>query len=67
MSQDEDVNIGFAKSTLSGGGGCVEVARMDDTVLVRDSKDRDGPILAFAGREWDAFLARVRAGEYDRT
>ena len=67
MSQDEDVNDGFVKSTLSGGGGCVEVARMDDTVLVRDSKDRDGPVLVFSPREWDAFLARVRAGEHDRT
>ncbi|MFA1550616.1 DUF397 domain-containing protein [Actinomadura chokoriensis] len=27
------------------GGNCVELARIDDTVAIRDSKDPDGPKL----------------------
>ncbi|MEU4398559.1 DUF397 domain-containing protein [Micromonospora orduensis] len=47
-------------STRSGdtGGACVEVAdNLPGVVLVRDSKDRSGPILAFAPAAWRGFLA----------
>ncbi|MEU3569406.1 DUF397 domain-containing protein [Kitasatospora sp. NPDC036755] len=33
-------------------------------VPVRDSKDPDGPRLAFSSPAWDSFLAAVRAGEF---
>lgn len=53
-------------STRSGGNGqCVEVRRMDDTVQVRDTKDRTGPVLTFTLGEWDAMLAGAKAGEFD--
>jgi uncharacterized protein DUF397 len=43
-------------------GACIEVAAdIADVVAVRDSKDRDGPVLAFAPAAWRAFTARVRA------
>lgn len=45
---------------------CVEVALSGAEVAVRDSKDADGPVLRFTPREWAAFLAGVRAGEFDR-
>ena len=48
------------------GGACVEVAQnLPGAVAVRDSKDPDGPKLAFAPDEWRAFAAGVRAGEFD--
>jgi hypothetical protein len=34
-------------------------------VFVRDSKDPDGPVLTFNAREWEAFLAGAKAGEFD--
>jgi len=34
-------------------------------VLVRDSKDREGPVLSFSPDEWAAFTAGVRGGEFD--
>lgn len=37
-------------------GNCVEVAREGDGVVVRDSKDRQGPSLKFTGAEWRAFV-----------
>jgi Domain of unknown function (DUF397) len=60
----------WRKSTYSGdnGGGCVEVARnLPGVVAVRDSKDPDGPKLAFAPDEWRAFTAGIKAGEFDLT
>ena len=50
------------KSTRSGTGNCVEVAPL---VGVRDSKDREGPVLTFNQEEWRAFLEGVRDGEFD--
>lgn len=41
------------------GGECVEVAVGHDTVYVRDSKDRTGPVLTFHPQEWTAFLRFV--------
>lgn len=40
------------------GGNCVEIAASPDgAVRVRDSKDLQGPQLAFTRREWADFLA----------
>jgi hypothetical protein len=58
----------WGKSSYSNGqgGDCVEVARnLPGVVAVRDSKDPDGPALAFAPTEWEAFAAGVKAGEFD--
>ena len=54
----------WRKSTYSNNGGsCVEVARgMPDVVAVRDSKDPDGPKLAFTSSAWRRFAGRVRSG-----
>jgi hypothetical protein len=58
----------WRKSSWSGGNGgdCVEVARnLLGVVAVRDSKDPDGPKLAFTPDEWRAFAAGIRGGEFD--
>ncbi len=34
-------------------------------VAVRDSKDRQGPVLTFTPAEWRAFVVGVRSGEFD--
>jgi Domain of unknown function (DUF397) len=57
----------WRKSSYSSGNGgaCVEVARnLPGIVAVRDSKDPEGPALAFMPEEWLAFLDGVRAGEF---
>ncbi len=53
----------WKKSTRSGTNGCVEVAFLGAQVAVRDSKDREGPMLFFTPAEWDAFIDGVRHGE----
>lgn len=50
----------------SGGeGDCVEVARLPEAVLVRESKDPSGPMLSFSRDQWAAFLSDVKAGGHD--
>ncbi|GAB2631466.1 DUF397 domain-containing protein [Nocardia goodfellowii] len=63
---DGDRKPKFAKSSFSDGAGdCVEVAVFDGWVAVRDSKDLFSPVLWFTPSEWKAFIAGVRAGEFD--
>ncbi|HVQ44389.1 MAG TPA: DUF397 domain-containing protein [Candidatus Saccharimonadia bacterium] len=63
--RDND-GLRWRKSTYSGTTECVEVAKAaGGVVLVRDSKDPQGPALGFNGPEWAAFLAGVRGGEFD--
>ena len=54
----------WRRSTRCDAGACVEVAVFEDEVLVRDSKDPEGPVLRFSRTEWEAFLAGVAAGEF---
>ncbi|MFB7914142.1 DUF397 domain-containing protein [Streptomyces sp. NPDC056061] len=46
-------------SDSSSGNDCVEVAVATGTVHVRDSKDADGPRLAFAPGAWVGFVSYV--------
>ena len=58
----------WSKSSFSGGqgGSCVEVAALPDGgTAVRHSKHIDGPAIAYTAAEWAAFLAGVKAGEFD--
>jgi hypothetical protein len=57
----------WVTSTRSGTNGqCVMGMRLDDGVtLVRDSKNPDGPELAFTAQEWQAFLHGVKNNEFD--
>ena len=68
MSSEESAAAPWRKSSYSNGNGgsnCVEVALRADAVAVRDSKDRDGPVLTFTPAEWLAFLSGVQDGEFD--
>jgi hypothetical protein len=53
----------WMKSSYSGGNGaCVEVkAPTGAELAVRDSKDIEGPVLAFPADAWNAFVASVKA------
>jgi hypothetical protein len=57
-----DMNLQWRKATYSSsnGGNCIEVATADHAVAVRDSKDPDGPRLAFRRQTWKAFTAEVK-------
>ena len=55
----------WRKSARIGANGCVEVGLVDDKIAVRDSKDRQGPVLLFTAHEWEAFLGGARDGEFE--
>lgn len=62
---EDTKQLNWRKSSFSGTqGNCVEVAIHDDGVYVRDSKDREGPVLRFTHAEWDAFKSGVTNGEF---
>jgi hypothetical protein len=54
--------MNWRKSSYSGqsGGNCVEVADDDGRVLVRDTKDRQGPMLTVGSSAWQRFVERLR-------
>ncbi|MGH3928513.1 MAG: DUF397 domain-containing protein [Pseudonocardiaceae bacterium] len=59
-NQGDCVQVGWRTSSYSTSqGDCVEVAPAPDRVLVRDSKDPDGPALACRTPAWRAFLTTV--------
>jgi hypothetical protein len=58
--------IEFKISSYCSFGGCVEVGRTPEgAVKVRDTKDRAQEALTFTDEEWAAFVAGVKAGEFD--
>lgn len=65
MAEPGRSSIEWRKSEASGESGCVEVAFVGRSVLVRNSRDRGGPVLSFTDSEWTAFLTGARSGTFD--
>jgi hypothetical protein len=69
---DEDLaRVAWRISSRSdaAGGSCVEAGPFADgtgRVAVRHSHHRtDGPVIVYTRAEWDAFIAGVKANEFD--
>lgn len=58
----------WRKSSRSSAGAnnCVEVGFAAAAVAVRDTKDREGGMLAVSPGEWSSFLADLKQGAFDR-
>jgi Domain of unknown function (DUF397) len=63
---DENSRAQWRTASYSGsnGGACIEVAARRDGsgVLVRDNKNRQGPVLRFTPGAWKRFAEQVRSG-----
>jgi hypothetical protein len=61
---EDNVKPGWRTSsyTGNGGGNCVEVGEARQGVLVRDTKDRSGPVLRFSPTVWRRFADQVKTG-----
>ena len=57
------IEHGWRKSSRSSTGNCVEVKEDGDVVLMRNSNDRSGPVLAFDRAAFRAFIADLKAGD----
>jgi hypothetical protein len=57
----EGTDLNWRKSSYSGNGGgeCVEVGNAD-RILVRDTRDQAGPVLAFSAAAWERFADQVK-------
>lgn len=61
----EQMNVpAWRKSSRCGTSTCVEVAKVEDQYLIRDSKNPEAAALTFTQDEWDAFVQGVAAGEF---
>jgi len=61
---NRDSTIIWRKSSASGAdSGCVEVAKSGSSVLVRDTANRSGAVLAVTCAQWLGLLRRIRNGE----
>ncbi|HWS31682.1 MAG TPA: DUF397 domain-containing protein [Actinoplanes sp.] len=61
----EQMNVpAWRKSSRCGTSTCVEVAKVEDQYLIRDSKNPEVAALSFTKDEWDAFVEGVTAGEF---
>jgi hypothetical protein len=57
----------WRKSTRSAGDGeCVEVARSQSYVFIRDSKNREGPALTVNATMWKQFILSVKSHSHRR-
>ena len=66
MSHLPELDRAWRKSSRSQYNACVEVRFLGGNVPLRNSRDPDGPVLVFTAPEWDAFVAGVKRGEFDR-
>lgn len=46
-------------------GECVEIARLDASVLVRDSRDKNHQPLKLSITQWRWLMTRIRSGDLD--
>jgi hypothetical protein len=61
---NRDSTLVWQRSSASAdGGNCVEVARSESSVLVRDSAARSGAMLAFSPAQWQLFVRLIQDGK----
>lgn len=66
MGNDSSTARWVKSSASNGNGACVEMAaHKQEGIYVRNSRDPEGPVLHFTKEEWIAFVAGVKAGEFD--
>lgn len=50
----------------AGNGACVEVAPVSGQIVIRDSKDPEGPVLSYSSEAFQSFLATAKEGAFPR-
>lgn len=60
---NRDSILSWRKSRASGGGpNCVEVAKSESSVLVRDSRDPTGSTLELSWAQWRELVRHIKTG-----
>ena len=59
-------NLEWRKARRSANNGaCVELAPRAGQILIRDSKDQNGPVIAYSQYSWRLFVAAAKTGHFD--
>jgi hypothetical protein len=58
-------DLNWRTSRTCDSGECVGVARQDESVLIRNTSDPKAPVSRFTRKEWAAFLAGAKLGDFD--
>jgi len=59
-------NLEWRKARRSANNGaCVELAPAAGQILIRDSKDQNGPTIQYSASTWQAFVAKAGKGHFD--
>jgi hypothetical protein len=54
------IKVTWRVSSRSNGTACIEVAKSETAILVRDTKNRDRAILSFPSTAWEDFINAVQ-------
>jgi len=63
-SESERLDWRKAKRSMNN-GNCAEIGRAANGVAVRDSMDRQGPVLRYPIVSWTSFIAAAKNGSFD--
>jgi Domain of unknown function (DUF397) len=59
-------NLEWRKARRSANNGaCVELAPTTGQIVIRDSKDQNGPVIAYSHYSWRLFVASAKTGHFD--
>ena len=59
-------NLEWRKARHSANNGaCVELAPAAGQILIRDSKDQNGPVIAYCQSSWRLFVGSAKTGHFD--
>jgi predicted secreted Zn-dependent protease len=47
------------------GGTCVQVAADQNAILIRNSRQPDGPLVEYTPEEWHEFVSGIKKGDFD--
>lgn len=64
MAATSDDELAWRTTSWCDGGSCVEVGRLRDLVIIRNSAE---PLatLSVGGKQWYEFVAKIRDGVFD--
>jgi hypothetical protein len=65
MSPSAQAPSAWRKSSKCATSECIEIAREQDMILVRDSKSPQTPPFRYTMEEFRAFIDGAKAGEFD--
>lgn len=46
-------------------GACVQVASDQNAILIRNSRQPEGPLLEYTPEEWHEFVSGIKKGDFD--